>query len=55
MLCVCCEVIPATGIYLCDGCVEHVSEEYARGYALGGCPVYDAWCRCEPFSWEVAA
>lgn len=54
--CSCCETIPATIGPFCEGCLEHVQEDYARGYdRFVGCPVYKAWCLCEPFPWEVAA
>lgn len=54
-LCSCCDMIPATVACFCEGCLEHIQEEYAHGYVLGGCPAYDAWCRSEPYPWEVAA
>lgn len=55
-LCTCCDMVPATVAYFCEGCLEEAQEDYARGYdRYPGCRVYDAWCRCEPYPWEVAA
>lgn len=53
--CFCCGINLAWDPYLCESCLEHVQREYALGYSLPSCPVYDAWCYCEPYSWEVAS
>ena len=55
-LCSCCNLLEANppGPW-CDECAEHMAQDYCFLHDSLGCPVYDAWARCEPYPWELAA